>query len=127
MVLTCLRWVIVVLVLLPLVGRQVVAAWPLIRERWRLHDPHGSLRLHRLQRPVLRRRLSHDRRQPHDLPGRRSRCSCSSGTVLFFRARVVPLQVVGMIVTIARRRLVAVKGDLEILRTLALNIGDVWM
>src|SRR5688500_12346000 len=34
MMLTCLRWVIVVVVLTPLVGRQVIAAWPQIRERW---------------------------------------------------------------------------------------------
>ena len=34
MVLTCLRWVIVVAILTPLVGRQVVAEWPQLKERW---------------------------------------------------------------------------------------------
>jgi drug/metabolite transporter (DMT)-like permease len=49
------------------------------------------------------------------------------GTVLFFRARVIPLQILGMIVTIVGVVLVSVKADLEILKTLSLNIGDVWM
>src|ERR1044071_5588389 len=34
MMLTCLRWVIVVSVLLPLIGRRLAAAWPTIRARW---------------------------------------------------------------------------------------------
>jgi drug/metabolite transporter (DMT)-like permease len=40
---------------------------------------------------------------------------------------VIPLQILGMIVTIAGVVLVSVKADFEILKTLALNIGDVWM
>jgi len=125
MMLTCLRWVIVVVVLLPLVGRQVIAAWPQIRERWVFtilmgafgftgfnalfyaaahHTTAVNLTIFQGSIPVL----------------------VLLGTVLFFHARVIPLQVIGMIVTILGVILVSVKADFEILRTLALNIGDVW-
>jgi drug/metabolite transporter (DMT)-like permease len=125
MMLTCLRWVIVVIVLLPLVGRQVVAAWPQIRERWVFtilmgafgftgfnalfyaaahHTTAVNLTIFQGSIPVL----------------------VLLGTVLFFKARVIPLQVIGMAVTILGVILVSVKADFEILRTLALNIGDVW-
>jgi drug/metabolite transporter (DMT)-like permease len=49
------------------------------------------------------------------------------GTVLFFKSRVRPLQILGMLVTITGVAGVAVKGDPGVLRTLDLNIGDVWM
>ena len=126
MVLTCLRWVIVVTIMLPLVGRQVVAEWPKIKERWLFtilmgtfgftafnglfyaaahHTTAVNLTIFQGAIPVL----------------------VLLGTVLFFGARVIPLQILGMIVTIVGVVLVSVKADLEILKTLSLNIGDVWM
>ena len=126
MVLTCLRWVFVVAVMIPLVGRQVVAEWAKIRARWVFtilmgafgftafnglfyaaahHTTAVNLTIFQGAIPVL----------------------VLLGTVLFFRARVIPLQVIGMIVTILGVVLVSVKADIEILRTLSLNIGDVWM
>jgi drug/metabolite transporter (DMT)-like permease len=126
MVLTCLRWVFVVAVMIPLVGRQVVAEWARIRARWIFtilmgvfgftafnglfyaaahHTTAVNLTIFQGAIPVL----------------------VLLGTVLFFRARVILLQVLGMIVTILGVVLVSVKADMEILRTLSLNIGDVWM
>jgi drug/metabolite transporter (DMT)-like permease len=126
MALTCLRWVIVVIVLLPITGRKVVVEWPAIEPRWRFiilmgtfgftafnalfyaaahHTTAVNLTIFQGAIPVL----------------------VVLGTVLFFKARIRPLQIVGMIVTMAGVVLVSVKGDIEILRTLALNIGDVWM
>ncbi|HZB61893.1 MAG TPA: DMT family transporter [Microvirga sp.] len=126
MVLTCLRWVFVVAVMIPLVGRQVVAEWAKIRARWVFtilmgafgftafnglfyaaahHTTAVNLTIFQGAIPVL----------------------VLLGTVLFFRARVIPLQILGMIVTIVGVVLVSVKADLEILKTLSLNIGDVWM
>lgn len=126
MVLTCLRWVFVVAVMIPLVGRQVVAEWAKIRARWVFtilmgafgftafnglfyaaahHTTAVNLTIFQGAIPVL----------------------VLLGTVLFFRARVIPLQIFGMIVTIVGVVLVSVKADLEILKTLSLNIGDVWM
>ena len=126
MVLTCLRWVFVVAVMIPLTGRQIVAEWTKISARWAFiilmgtfgftafnglfyaaahHTTAVNLTIFQGAIPVL----------------------VLLGTVLFFGARVIPLQILGMIVTILGVVLVSVKADLEILKTLSLNIGDVWM
>ena len=126
MVLTCLRWVIVVAVLVPIFGSQILSERPVLGSRWRSillmgvfgftafnalfylaahHTSAVSLTILQGSIPVL----------------------VLLGTVLFFRTRVRPLQVVGMGVTLVGVVAVAAKGDLTVLRTLALNIGDVWM
>jgi drug/metabolite transporter (DMT)-like permease len=125
MMLTCLRWVIVVIVLMPLVGRQVVAAWPQIRERWIFTILMGAFGFTGFN--ALFYAAAHYTTAVNltifqgSIP-----VLVLLGTVLFFGARVIPLQIIGMIVTILGVILVSVKADFEILRTLALNIGDVW-
>ncbi len=125
MMLTCLRWVIVVTVLLPLVGRQVIAEWPKIRERWVFTILMGAFGFTGFN--ALFYAAAHYTTAVNltifqgSIP-----VLVLLGTVLFFKARVIPLQIIGMIVTILGVILVSVKADLEILRTLALNIGDVW-
>lgn len=125
MALTCLRWVIVVVVMLPLTGHQLMAAWPVLRERWLStilmgifgftafnglfyvaahHTTAVNLTIFQGSIPVL----------------------VLIGMVLLFGVRVVPLQVLGMIVTLLGVVIVSVKGSFEVLRSLALNIGDVW-
>ncbi|HZH53952.1 MAG TPA: DMT family transporter [Microvirga sp.] len=125
MVLTAMRWVIVVAVMLPLTGRQLAAEWPLLREKWfstvlmgvfgftafnglfyvaAHHTSAVNLTIFQGSIPVL----------------------VLIGMVLFFGVRVVPLQVLGMIVTLVGVVIVSVKGSFEVLRSLALNIGDVW-
>ncbi|HZH11488.1 MAG TPA: DMT family transporter [Microvirga sp.] len=126
MLLTCIRWAIVALILGPLVGPQVVSEWPKIGSRWlyiflmgsagfttfnalfyaaAYHTTAVNLTIFQGAIPVL----------------------VLIGTIIFFRARVIPLQILGMIVTIAGVVLVSLKADIEVLKTLALNIGDVWM
>jgi len=126
MVLTCLRWVLVVCILFPLFGRRLVTEWPVIRRSWLFvilmgvfgftafnalfyaaahHTSAVNLTIFQGAIPVL----------------------VLLGTVLFFRAPILPLQILGMIVTVVGVIIVSVKADFEILRTLALNIGDVWM
>ncbi|MCG7394799.1 DMT family transporter [Microvirga sp. ACRRW] len=126
MLLTCIRWTIVAVILGPLVGRQVVAEWPQIGSRWlyiilmgssgftafnalfyaaAYHTSAVNLTIFQGAIPVL----------------------VLIGTILFFGAKVIPLQILGMFVTILGVVLVSVKADLEVLKTLALNIGDVWM
>jgi drug/metabolite transporter (DMT)-like permease len=125
MMLTCLRWVIVVIVLMPLVGRQVIAAWPQIRERWAFTILMGAFGFTGFN--ALFYAAAHYTTAVNltifqgSIP-----VLVLLGTVLFFGARVIPLQIIGMIVTILGVILVSVKADFEILRTLALNIGDVW-
>ncbi|MDP8918015.1 MAG: DMT family transporter [Pseudomonadota bacterium] len=125
MVLTCLRWVIVVTIMLPLVGRQVAAEWPKIKERWLFTILMGTFGFTGFN--ALFYAAAHYTTAVNltifqgSIP-----VLVLLGTVLFFGARVIPLQIIGMIVTILGVILVSVKADLEILKTLALNIGDVW-
>jgi drug/metabolite transporter (DMT)-like permease len=126
MMLTALRWVIVLAILLPFAGRATLAAWPELRKRtWFLiamgvfgftgfnalfyaaayHTSGVNLAIFQGSIPVL----------------------VLIGTVIFFRSRVRALQILGMVVTLLGVILISVRGDLEVLRTMALNIGDVWM
>lgn len=126
MVLTCLRWVTVVAIMLPAAGRNLVAEWTALARHWRgiflmgtfgftgfnalfyaaaYHTSAVNLTIFQGSIPVL----------------------VLIGTILLFGAAVLPLQIVGMIVTILGVVIVSVRGDLEVLLTLALNIGDVWM
>ena len=126
MALTCLRWVIVVVILVPTMGSQVLSQWPALLPRWRLilfmgvfgftgfnalfyaaahHTTAVNLTIIQGAIPVL----------------------VLLGTVLLFNARIGVLQVLGMAVTMGGVALVAAKGDLEVLRALALNVGDVRM
>lgn len=125
MALTAMRWVIVVIVMAPLTGGQIVAEWPVLKEKWLStvlmgifgftafnglfyvaahHTSAVNLTIFQGSIPVL----------------------VLIGMVLLFGVRVVPLQVLGMIVTLLGVVLVSVKGSWEVLRSLALNIGDVW-
>jgi drug/metabolite transporter (DMT)-like permease len=126
MALTCLRWVIVVAILVPSMGSQVLSESPALAPRWRLilfmgalgftgfnalfyaaahHTSAVNLTIFQGSIPVL----------------------VLLGTVLLFKASIRLLQVLGMAVTMGGVVVVAAKGDLEVLRALALNIGDVWM
>ncbi|RDI57322.1 DMT family transporter [Microvirga subterranea] len=125
MALTAMRWVIVVAVMAPLTGGQLVAEWPVLKEKWLStvlmgifgftafnglfyvaahHTSAVNLTIFQGSIPVL----------------------VLIGMVLLFGVRVVPLQVLGMVVTLLGVVLVSVKGSWEVLRALALNIGDVW-
>ena len=126
MVLTCLRWVFVVAVMVPLVGRQVVAEWAKIRARWIFTILMGALGFTAFN-GLFYAAAHHTTAVNLTIFQGAIPVLVLLGTVLFFRARVILLQVLGMIVTILGVVLVSVKADMEILRTLSLNIGDVWM
>ncbi|WP_112663845.1 DMT family transporter [Microvirga flavescens] len=123
MVLVALRWIIVVAIMLPLVGRQVTEAWPKLKAKGWLIVAMGTcgftafnalfygaahytsavnLTIFQGAIPVL----------------------VLIGAVLFFRSRVGPLQILGMAVTIVGVIVVSVRGDLAVLRALGINFGD---
>lgn len=125
MALTCLRWVIVITVLLPFVWRGLIAEWSILKSGWQIvillgifgftafnalfytaahYTTAVNLTLFQGAIPIL----------------------VLIASVMFLGVRVVPVQIIGMIITIAGVVLISVKGDFEILRTLALNIGDIF-
>ncbi|MGO4704956.1 DMT family transporter [Microvirga sp. 2MCAF38] len=126
MVLVALRWVIVVAIMVPLVGRQLIEAWPKLRpHKWLIiamgtcgftafnalfygaahYTSAVNLTIFQGAIPVL----------------------VLVGAVFFFQNRVGPLQIIGMMVTLIGVIVVSVRGDLEVLRSLALNFGDMLM
>jgi drug/metabolite transporter (DMT)-like permease len=126
MMLTCLRWVIVVAIMVPLVGRQVAAEWSKIRARWVFLVLMGTLGFTAFN-ALFYAAAHHTSAVNLTIFQGAIPILVLLGAVLFFGARVMPLQVVGMVVTILGVVLVSVKADLEVLKTLALNVGDMWM
>jgi len=126
MLLTCMRWIIVVAILGPLVGQQVVAEWPKIGSRWLYTILMGSAGFTAFN-ALFYAAAYHTSAVNLTIFQGAIPVLVLIGTILFFGARVVPLQILGMVVTILGVVLVSVKADWEVLRTLALNIGDVWM
>ncbi|QFU15487.1 DMT family transporter [Microvirga thermotolerans] len=126
MVLTCLRWVLVVCTMLPLLGRRLAAEWPPIRRRWLFVTLMGAFGFTAFN-ALFYAAAHHTSAVNLTIFQGAIPVLVLLGTVLFFRAPVLPLQVLGMIVTVAGVVIVSVKADFEILRTLALNVGDVWM
>jgi drug/metabolite transporter (DMT)-like permease len=124
MVLTCLRWVAVVIVLIPLVGRQIASEWGKIGSRWIFTILMGTFGFTAFN-ALFYAAAHHTSAVNLTIFQGAIPVLVLLGTILFFRARVIPLQVIGMVVTILGVVLVSVKADLEILKTLALNIGDV--
>jgi drug/metabolite transporter (DMT)-like permease len=49
------------------------------------------------------------------------------GSLIVYKVRITPVQVVGMLVTLVGVGVLATQGSLERLQTMSFNIGDVWM
>lgn len=124
--LVLMRWVMVVAVMWVICGREVVEHWPVIRTRLgpvilmsiagftgfntlfyvaSVHTTGLNIGILQGSMPVL----------------------VMMGAFLVFRTRVTPLQMLGVATTLIGVAIVASRGDLEVLRTLAFNNGDVIM
>ena len=124
MMLTTARWSVACIALWLVARRQVVAAWPLLRPRWRYltamgvagftgfnalyytaahHTSAVNLAIIQGVVPVL----------------------VLLGAAAVFRLRVSVLQALGVALTLAGVALVAARGQWSVLRALDLNVGDV--
>jgi drug/metabolite transporter (DMT)-like permease len=126
MALTSLRWVMVVLILGPALGREVVAEWPKLAARWPTIVAMAALGFTAFN-ALFYAAAHHTTAVNITIFQGAIPVLVLLGTILFFRARVRRLQWIGMAVTLVGVACVATKGDPDVLRTLALNIGDVWM
>ena len=126
MALTGLRWVIVVAILVPTLGRRVMEEWPSLAPRWRSILLMGALGFTGFN-ALFYAAAHHTSAVNLTIFQGAIPVLVLLGTVLFFRSRIRALQVVGMVVTMLGVAVVALKGDPAVLRTLAFNIGDVWM
>lgn len=124
--LVLMRWVMVVAVLWPICGREVIAHWPTIKGRMKglilmsfagftgfntlfyiasIHTTGLNIGILQGSMPVL----------------------VMMGAFLFYGARVTALQAIGVAVTLVGVAIVASRGDAEVLMNLAFNNGDVIM
>ncbi len=126
MALTALRWVGVVAVLGLLMGRQVAAALPELRPRWRSVVLMGALGFTAFN-ALFYAAAHHTTGVNLTIIQGAIPVAVLLGGLLVFGVRIRAVQVAGMAVTIAGVLLVATKGHLETLLELAFNIGDVWM
>lgn len=124
--LTCLRWVIVVIILVPVFARQIQAHAKTLRPRWPSIFLMGALGF-TVFNALFYLSAHHTSAVNMTILQGSIPVLVLLGTVLLFRARIRPLQVIGMAVTLVGVAAVAGKGDLRVLMTLALNVGDVWM
>lgn len=124
--LVLMRWVMVVAVMWVICGREVISHWPVIRARLgpvilmsfagftgfntlfyvaSVHTTGLNIGILQGSMPVL----------------------VMIGAFLVYRTRVTRLQMLGVATTLIGVAIVASRGDLEVLRTLAFNNGDILM
>ena len=126
MALTALRWIVVVIVLAVLVGRQTLAEWPTIAAHWRSILAMGSLGF-TVFNALFYVAAHHTTGVNIAIIQGSMPAMVLIGGLLAFRTPVRLVQVVGLGVTLVGVGLVAMKGDLATLRTLGFNTGDLWM
>lgn len=124
--LVLMRWVMVAAVMWPIFGRQVIAHWPTIRKRIgavifmsiagftafnslfyvaSIYTSGVNIGILQGSMPVM----------------------VLLGAVLFFGEKVSGLQALGVLVTLSGVAVVASKGDVDVILSLALNHGDLLM
>lgn len=126
MALTCLRWVIVVAILLPLKRRDLVAAWPVLAAHWRSVLAMGTLGFTAFN-ALFYVAAHHTSAVNLTIIQGSIPVIVLIGSALFFATTIRLLQILGMAVTMAGVLLVASRGDLEALLGLAFNVGDLMM
>lgn len=117
------RWAVPILILLPFVWGHLRRDWPLIRRHFlllfALGLPGGPV-FAGLQYVGLQYTTALNASIMNSL----SPVLVAGAGALLFRDRVAPLQVAGIAISLAGVLLVVARADLEVLRTLALNSGD---
>ena len=126
MAMTCLRWVIVVALLGATTGRRVLAEAGALRSRWRSLALMGALGYTGFNALFYAAAHSTTAVNIGVIQGVMP-VLVLLGSYAIFRTPVRPLQFIGAGVTIAGVAVMACRGDLDVLRTLAFNRGDVWM
>ena len=126
MTLTLLRWVAVCAVLLVVGWRQIAADWPLLAQRWTSVLWMGALGYTGFN-SLFYLAAYHTMAVNIAILQGSIPVFVLLGALLFHRTPVGLWQAVGFALTTLGVAAVAGRGEVETLRTLAFNIGDVWM
>lgn len=126
MVITTMRWLISCTVMAPFVWRPLKTDLPLLRPRWALVIIMATLGYTGFN--ALFYAAAHYTAAVNltiiqgGIP-----VMVAIGAFFWFGTPIRLVQIIGMVVTMIGVLIVAARGQLEVLRTLAFNIGDVWM
>ncbi|HEV2604341.1 MAG TPA: DMT family transporter [Microvirga sp.] len=126
MALTTLRWVIAAVLMGFVARRDVAAAWPQLRARWRFIVWMGALGFTGFN-ALFYAAAHHTTAVNITIIQGAIPVLVLLGALAVFGTRIRGLQLVGMAVTLLGVAIVATKGDIGTLLALAFNIGDVWM
>ncbi|TPJ25476.1 DMT family transporter [Mesorhizobium sp. B2-8-3] len=126
MTLVFLRWVMAVLVLLPIGWRTLREDWPEVRRHWRLLAGLGACGF-TIFNVIFYTALNYTTAINVSIEQAAIPIVIILANFVLFRLRVQPLQVVGVVLTIVGVALTASHGDLGQLLKLDLNFGDAIM
>ena len=126
MALTCLRWLGVILILAPLMRRQVIAELPALVPRWRYIVVMAALGF-TVFNALMYAAAHHTSAVNLTILQGSVPVMVLTGSLLWFGTKIRLVQILGMAVTMIGVVTVAARGEMETLATLAFNIGDVWM
>lgn len=126
MVITALRWLLACGLMAPFVWRNLRADLPLLRPHWLLVTVMATLGYTGFN-ALFYAAAHHTAAVNLTIIQGGIPVMVAIGAYVFFATPIRLWQVVGMVVTMAGVLTVASRGDFEVLRTLAFNIGDVWM
>ncbi len=126
MALTCLRWLVAIVIMVTVTRRELVAQLPVLSRRWLLILAMGTFGFTGFN--ALFYAAAHYTTAVNltiiqgAIP-----ILVLSGALVAFGTRITLLQVLGMIVTLTGVALVATRGDITTLLALAFNPGDLLM
>ena len=126
MTLVFLRWVMAVLILLPIGWRTLREDWPEVRSNWKLLAGLGACGF-TIFNVIFYTALHYTTAINVSIEQAAIPIVIILANFMFFRLRVQPLQIVGVALTIAGVALTASHGDLGQLLKLDLNYGDAIM
>ncbi len=124
MVIVCLRWLIVMAVVAGLSGRSLLAEWPGLLPHWRFLFVLGALG-YTVFNAVFYWAAHHTSAVNMGVLQGGTPVLIMAGSFLAYRTRIGALQVAGLLATLAGVAVTASRGDWQVLRDLAFNVGDV--
>ncbi|RUX26660.1 DMT family transporter [Mesorhizobium sp. M2A.F.Ca.ET.042.01.1.1] len=126
MTLVFLRWVMAVLILLPVGWRTLREDWPEVRSHWKLLAGLGACGF-TIFNVIFYTALNYTTAINVSIEQAAIPIVIILANFMFFRLRVRPLQILGVVLTIVGVALTASHGDLGQLLKLDLNFGDAIM
>ncbi|MDP9902112.1 DMT family transporter [Variovorax ginsengisoli] len=126
MMLTCARWVVCCAALAVFSRREIAAHWRAALPAWRFFALMGTFGFTGFN-ALFYAAAHHTTAINMAIIQGTIPALVLLGSLVFFRTRITRLQVVGVLLTMAGIVVVASRGELAVLASLRLNIGDVWM